>query len=152
MSSYVLDTNIWIYHFKGVPDVVQFLQVTFGRENNSLLLSAITEAELLSAAVLRTDVALKLQITKLIQSADRIIEVSREIAQLAGDIRSSISSELGRKIKLPDALIASTAIFMDATLVSNNDKDFADIANLHKLKYHNPIQNQEHLHHFLTSS
>lgn len=149
MKNYVLDTNIWIYHFNGVPDVEQFLQETFERVNNSLFLSTITEAELLSAPVLHADVALKQKLIKLIHSADSIIEVSREIAQLAGDIRSSLSS-MGRKIKLPDALIASTAIHLDATLVSNNDKDFVYIANFHNLKYHNPILNQDQLRHFLT--
>ncbi|MEY4538677.1 MAG: hypothetical protein RLZZ306_434, partial [Bacteroidota bacterium] len=40
------------------------------------------------------------------------------------------------KIKLPDALIAATAIVFDLTLVSRNDKDFTQIP---ELKYINPF-------------
>ncbi|WP_425423018.1 PIN domain-containing protein [Phaeodactylibacter xiamenensis] len=35
-----------------------------------------------------------------------------------------------RKIKLPDAVIAASAILGDYTLISRNDKDFKGIANL----------------------
>ena len=40
------------------------------------------------------------------------------------------------KIKLPDAIIAATAIVHDFTLISRNDKDFARIT---ELKYLNPF-------------
>ena len=40
------------------------------------------------------------------------------------------------KIKLPDALIAATAIVFDMTLISRNDKDFTQIP---ELKYVNPF-------------
>ncbi|WP_394996139.1 type II toxin-antitoxin system VapC family toxin [Emticicia sp.] len=40
------------------------------------------------------------------------------------------------KIKLPDAIIAATAIVFDFTLISRNDKDFE---NINGLKYYNPF-------------
>ena len=49
---------------------------------------------------------------------------------------SSIELRKARKIKLPDAIIAATAIVHDLILVSRNDKDFAAIPSL---RYSNPF-------------
>lgn len=40
------------------------------------------------------------------------------------------------KVKLPDAIIAATAIVFELTLISRNDKDFIQIP---ELKYINPF-------------
>jgi predicted nucleic acid-binding protein len=50
-------------------------------------------------------------------------------------IRETIKIRKSKKVKLPDALIAATAIIHDRTLVADNDKDFKRVP---KLKYINP--------------
>ncbi|MCX7097517.1 MAG: type II toxin-antitoxin system VapC family toxin [Methylococcales bacterium] len=51
-----------------------------------------------------------------------IIKLSDEIVQRVINIRQE------RRIKLPDAIIAATAIHYDAILVTRNTKDFKAIA------------------------
>ena len=58
-----------------------------------------------------------------------VLPLTNDIADKTIDIRKS------RKIKLPDAIIAATAIIHDLTLVSN-DKGFKGIPNL---KYINAL-------------
>ena len=57
-----------------------------------------------------------------------IVPLNDEIVEKTIEIRRIY------KIKLPDALIAATAIVFDLTLVSRNDKDFTQIP---ELKYVN---------------
>jgi predicted nucleic acid-binding protein len=59
-----------------------------------------------------------------------IYKLTREVVYKTIEIRK------GRKLKLPDAVIAATALVHDFTLVSKNDKDFKKIPNL---KYLNPF-------------
>lgn len=55
--------------------------------------------------------------------------LSEDVIQKTIDIRKSI------KIKLPDAIIAATALCNDLILLSDNDSDFGKIPNL---RYINP--------------
>jgi tRNA(fMet)-specific endonuclease VapC len=151
LSIYLLDTNICIYYFRQFPPIVRFMQETYQDLNHEKWLSVITEAELFSAKALRTDNGLKSAICEFIDDSDQIIEVSRSIAYLAGEIRSKLDDEQGRKIKLPDVLIAATAIHTDAILVSNNDKDFKAIAADFKMNYYNPVNDQNELKDFLSA-
>ena len=59
-----------------------------------------------------------------------IVGLARPVAEIAIQIRRD------RKIKLPDAVIAATAIAHDLTLISRNDGDFRKIDGL---KYLNPF-------------
>lgn len=53
-----------------------------------------------------------------------VIEQERPIKPKTSDIREQ------HKIKLPDAIIAATAIIYYLTLITRNTKDFQDIAGL----------------------
>jgi len=52
-------------------------------------------------------------------------------------IRETINIRKQYRIKLPDALIAATALVNDLVLVADNDKDFEKVSNL---KYINPAK------------
>jgi predicted nucleic acid-binding protein len=53
-----------------------------------------------------------------------VIEIDKQI------IQSCISLRKNHKIKLPDAIIAATALSRNLILVANNEKDFIQISNL----------------------
>lgn len=54
----------------------------------------------------------------------KVIEVNQNIVDTTIDIRRN------NKIKLPDAIIAATAIAFNLTLVTMNQKDFRSISNV----------------------
>jgi tRNA(fMet)-specific endonuclease VapC len=150
LGKFLIDTNVCIYHFEEFPDVVQFMKMTFRQPHNELVLSVITEAELLSTPSVSENATLKSKISEFVNVSHQVIDVDRSIASKAGEIRSFFQHSLGRKIKLPDALIAATAINYNATLVSNNDKDFLDIVSNFNMSYYNPVSNQNSLRDFLS--
>ncbi|MDR3286306.1 MAG: type II toxin-antitoxin system VapC family toxin [Prevotellaceae bacterium] len=59
-----------------------------------------------------------------------IIETDRLIIQNCIDLRKNY------KIKLPDALIAATALSHNLTLITNNEKDFAQVQSLTVINLH----------------
>jgi predicted nucleic acid-binding protein len=62
-------------------------------------------------------------------SGSKVIGINKSIIEETIRIRKHF------KLKLPDALIAATAIVNDMTLISDNDKDFKKVS---ELKYLNP--------------
>lgn len=66
---------------------------------------------------------------QLFVSGSKVIGINKPIIEETIRIRKHF------KLKLPDALIAATAIVNDMTLISDNDKDFKKIP---ELKYLNP--------------
>lgn len=112
-SLLVLDTNICLYYLGGrLVDPLPLGQY---------FVSIITEMELLSYPHLSTDEEKQIHIflNHLI-----VIGIENEIKQLA------ISFRKNYKIKLPDAVIAATARFLDATLLTNDQK----LTNLTEIK------------------
>lgn len=77
--------------------------------------------------------------------ADDIISVDESIARKTAEPRRFWKKESGKQLKLPDALIAATAMDRQALLLSNNDRDFLYLSKSHELKYDNPIQDQQEL-------
>jgi predicted nucleic acid-binding protein len=111
---YLIDTNVMVYILQGNPSVQHFAQ------EDMLAVSCITEMELLG----------RFQISKEEESIISrmllqcfIIEINYYIKQLAISIRQNA------RMKLPDALIAATAIQQNLTLVTA-DKGFSKIADL----------------------
>lgn len=140
LSRFLLDTNVCIYCLDGNPKIINYLGDIIRNPHNELILSVITEAELFSSIKIYNNPSLKAEISSFINSADEVKEITREIAYTAGEIRAYFHQNLGKKIKLPDALIAATAIHLKATLVSNNDRDFTDALLRYETAYYNPIK------------
>lgn len=51
-------------------------------------------------------------------------------------VNKTISIRKSNKIKLPDAIIAATALVYDLTLISRNTSDFKNIAGLQSIHPH----------------
>jgi toxin FitB len=124
MKRYLLDTNILIYYFNGEMDsVVKDKVSTFLRE--SFQISVISKMEFLGFPfnLQERQKAAQLMGFALIRT------LSDEIVQRVIDIRQE------KRIKLPDATIAATAMQYSAILVMRNTKDFKTLA----LETYNPF-------------
>jgi predicted nucleic acid-binding protein len=109
----LVDTNILIQINQGIKVVEPILE-------NNLAISFITEIELLGG--LNFSKELKNQYKNLINDC-YIFEFNRDIKEKTIFLRNNY------KLKIPDAIIASTAIVFDLPLVSS-DADFIKIKEL----------------------
>jgi len=118
-TNFLIDTNIIIYLTQKKIKINDF-----AREVDNLCISTITYMEALGFPF--QDRKEETAITKLCDSFERIF--------LTEDIeRQTILIRKMHKIKLPDAIIAATAITCHLTLVSVNSSDFSKIAGLRLL-------------------
>lgn len=118
-GSYLLDTNIVLYLLGGDKVVVEIL------DDKVPYVSYITEMELLSARKLTAEEDKKINS---FLSDCTIIEMSREIKQLAIQIRKTTS------LKLPDSIIAARASYRNITLLTA-DTEFNKLKSLSILQY-----------------
>ena len=110
---YLIDTNIIIYYLEGEQAAVSFLRTHRGQ----LALSSITWMETLSYPFSADEELL----VRVFLQEFRLIEVSSPVMEL------TIETRRKKKIKLPDAIIAASAIHNDLILVTRNIKDFKGI-------------------------
>ncbi len=125
-TRFLLDTNTVIYYTKNdlSENAAAFLDTQIYK---GVFLSVISEIELLGWQFpsVETETIMETFINDCI-----IVKLSRNVVLKAIAIRKT------RRIKLPDAIIAATAIVHDLTLISRNDSDFKNILGL---KYLNPF-------------
>ncbi len=123
----MLDTNICIYIIKQQPAKVlkRFLKYQAG----DIGISSITLSEL------RYGVAKSLHMEKNTKALDEfiipleVLPYDEEAAQIYGMIRANLEKS-GTPIGSMDMLIAAHAISIDATLVTNNTREFIRIPEL----------------------
>jgi predicted nucleic acid-binding protein len=119
--SYLWDTNTVVYYLQ------QHYPINAEKFIDSILvdsfpiISAITEIELLCWKVNSKQDELLLK--KFINDAT-VIEIESSIKIKTAEIRKQ------HKIKLPDAIIAATALVFDLTLITRNLSDFKNINDL----------------------
>jgi predicted nucleic acid-binding protein len=123
---YLFDTNIFIYYLADEPIVNPLFAEEF-LDLHEVLVSPIIRIELLSFASLSKD---EEQAIEDLISQFNSAPLSREIED------QTIQLKRKYKIKLPDAIIAATAICGDALLVTRNFNDFKGISGL---KIENPF-------------
>lgn len=131
---YLVDTNIVIYTLKGFEEAVLAME-KLEDESTEVFYSTIVEAELFSFPQLT-----KKQKTKIRQILEigEIIEVDSEVALKAAELRAVSSEQYNRKFKLPDAIIAATAMLNTSVLVTRNVNDFIHLQE-HGLEIWNPF-------------
>ena len=116
---YLIDSNVLIDYLNGkLPDLGKVLlrQIV----NDIPLLSVISKIEVLSYG--DTNDGRKLLLDFIENS--NVFELSNEIVDATIDIRTQ------KKIKIPDAIIAATALVFDFTLLTRNTEDFKSIQGL----------------------
>lgn len=123
---YLIDTNIAIYFLDGhiPPQSIPFLSEVLNFESN---ISVITKIELLGWNFPNSE---KMEVSNEFVESSTVFLLDHEVVEKTIELRRQY------KIKLPDAIIAATAIVFDLILISRNDNDFETISDL---KYINPF-------------
>lgn len=103
---YLIDTNMLIYYLEGEQAAVSFLRAQWGH----LAISSITWMETLSYPFSADDEV----IVRAFLHEFRLIEISFPVMELSVKIRRT------KKMKLPDAIIAASAVHHDLILVTRN--------------------------------
>jgi len=118
---YILDTNAVIYYVKEESTVVSVIEDIYTK-NVPVYLSVITEAELFGFPPLRDEEAERIE--KFLHTVS-IIPMDSQIARLTGTIRKTY------QLKIADSVIAATALFTNARLLTRNVGDFKKVPELH---------------------
>lgn len=124
--TYLLDTNICIYIINEQPSQVLQRLIQAGRE--SLAISAVTVAELAFGVERskRADSRAKLEN---FLSKFPILDWDQDAAWVYGHVRKSLEAK-GQRIGERDLLVACQALAMDATIVTNNTREFERVEGL----------------------
>jgi|AntRauTorckE6833_2_1112554.scaffolds.fasta_scaffold21095_2 predicted nucleic acid-binding protein len=119
---YIWDTNIVIYYLQQQfpPSAEAFMDEV--AEEALPLISAITEIELLCW---KSASEKDLKVLHNFINDAKVIELEKRIKHKTADIRKK------RQVKLPDAIIAATAVVYNMPLITRNTKDFDKIEGLH---------------------
>jgi predicted nucleic acid-binding protein len=117
---YTLDTNAILYYLKDDADAVSVLRGVFA-ENVPVYVSAVTELELLAYSGLSPE---EESLIEELLATISVIPVDSRIARLAALVRRHY------RLKVPDSVIAATAMFTGSRLVTRNTRDFRKISSL----------------------
>ena len=114
----VVDTDIFVDFFRGVPQAAAFLQNNADR----IFFAAITEAELLAGQVCNDPIERE-RVFHVLSQFEKI-PIDNPLVQVAGDFRRKYN------VEIPDAIVAACAFVTDGILVTRNTKDFEKITEI----------------------
>ncbi len=118
-DKYLLDTNIVLYILNGDQDLLSFLN------NQYIYISIITEMELLSFHSISKDEFRSLK--SFLDELD-VTPLDDKVKDVAIEVRKKY------KLRLPDSIVAATAVVYDIPLITA-DKQFKAISELQLLLY-----------------
>jgi len=121
-TNFLIDTNVVIDFSHGIfsEKSKNFVAKVLNKEP---IISAITQIELLGFSVVPPQIESFVHYTSIIGINNSVIEKTIEIRKRY-------------RIKLPDAIIAATALVNNLTLLTRNTADFKDIKNLEIINPH----------------
>ncbi len=119
-TRYLLDSNIIIYFLEGILTPKSYELVTKAIATKPIV-SIVSKIEVLAWSSDRGNN----QAIKDFVTASELLWLSNPIADETISIRKN-----HKKVKLPDAIIAATAIVHNLTLITRNEKDFKSISGL----------------------
>ena len=123
----LIDTNVWIDALSGKLSAAAFLKITV--QASWAGYSAITRLELFGLPSLKDE------------EEKKITELLKPFLEIAVDSRiidRAIQVRKAKRIKVPDAIIAATALEKDCSLITRNIEDFKGIADLVVIDPHTP--------------
>lgn len=126
--SYLLDTDIIIYWLNdAIPNIRNKINSI---ANDEIYISSITVAELYFGAYYSSQVIKNIELLNEFTSEVNILNLDTECGKIFGKIKADLKKE-GKIINDSDLFIASIAISNKMRLVTNNDKHFKRIEELH---------------------
>lgn len=126
-TTYLLDTNTVIYILNDTLSLKAHDFIKAALNENGSFISLITKIELLGWQT---------GAFEQLQNIEEFVQVSEVLPLTDAIVDKTIEIRRTQRIKLPDAIIAATAIIHNFTLISRNDEDFRKIPDL---KYLNPF-------------
>jgi len=124
--AYLINTDIIIYSLKGHERVKEWM---YENQNIPKYISVITYGELTYGARKSKHPEKNIATVNRIGELFPIIEINQGIIEIFGEIKAKLE-KLGKRIDDMDLLIASTAIYMNMTLVTNNKNHFSRVPDL----------------------
>ncbi len=123
---YLLDTNICIYIINEQPAQVVQRLIQAGRE--SLAISTVTVAELAFGIAKSKREGSRIKLENFL-SQFPIVDWNQEAAWMYGNVRKALEAK-GQRIGERDLLLACQALALDATMVTNNTREFERVDGL----------------------
>ena len=122
-KGYLIDTNVIIdlSHNAFNQKSKKFLSQIVDNESN---ISVINKIELLSFSVVKAELIFFIDNSNILMTDDEVVI-------------KSIAIRKAHKIKLPDAIIATTALVNEITLITRNTSDFKNIKGLKVINPYN---------------
>ncbi len=124
--AYLIDTDTIIFALRGDDKVLEKFKEN---KNIPISISMITYAELIFGAKLSQNEQKNMIKVNHIRDIYPIEELNEGVMEVFADIKAKMF-EKGIRIEDMDLLIASTAIYNELVLVTNNTKHFKNIPNL----------------------
>lgn len=124
--SYLLDTNT-VINFLGASLPVAGMRLLNTTVDDNPIVSIITKIETLGFNFKSME---EQTIVEIFINGSTVIDLSNNIVNKTIEIRKT------KKIKLPDAIIAATALVYDLVLISRNTSDFTNIDGLKVIDPH----------------
>ncbi len=124
--SYLLDTNT-VINFLGASLPVAGMRLLNTTVDDNPIVSIITKIETLGFNFKSME---EQTIVEMFINGSTVIDLSDDIVSKTIEIRKT------KKIKLPDAIIAATALVYDLVLISRNTSDFTNIDGLKVIDPH----------------
>lgn len=124
--AYLIDTDIIIYSLKGNNTVQNWMLRT---QNIPKFISVITYGELIYGARKSMHPERNIATANRIAELFQVINIDKGTIEVFGEIKARLESE-GNRIDDMDLMIASTSIYMNLSLVTNNRSHFSRINDL----------------------
>ena len=124
--AYLIDTDIIIYSLKGNERIRKWM---FENQNIPKYISVVTYGELTYGARKSGHPEKNIATVNRIGELFSIVDINQGIIEVFDEMKAKLEMQ-GNKIEDMDLLIASTAIYMNMVLVTNNKKHFARIPDL----------------------
>jgi len=124
--AFLIDTDIIIYSLKGDSAVRDWMA---RNQNIPKFISAVTYGELLYGARKSTHPEKNIATVHRVAELFQVIDINKEIMEIFGELKAKLEKD-GNRIDDMDLLIASTAMHMNFSLVTNNTAHFMRINDL----------------------
>jgi predicted nucleic acid-binding protein len=117
-TKYIVDTNVLIDYLGDLLPNNTANKIEIALQNNELFISVVNKIEVLSFNELTEDESIKIRL---------FLSLFNQIKITDGVVEQTINIRKKFKVKLPDAIIAATALEYDLILLTRNIKDFNKI-------------------------